>query len=150
MTSRPRQSRRRWTGREGHQLTNSVGRNSTEKTKGVVPRQTSSLWNIGPTGRCFKTNPQHTRPLSGANLSSGVRIAFRRRTTTGRSSSPSQTGPNLKGGRGKGGRSFRSWYLCVQNKPAKEEAPNVEPRRGGGSRTCASLIDAATAKAVRN
>lgn len=92
MTSWPRQSRRRCTGREGPQLTNSLGEIAPRRRRGVVPRQTSSLWNIGPTGRCFKTNPQHTRPLSGANLSSGVRIAFRRRTTTGRSSSTSQTG----------------------------------------------------------
>lgn len=55
------------------------GRNSTdstEKSKGVAPRQTSSLWNIGPTGRCFKTNPQHARPLSGANSLAASEVRF--------------------------------------------------------------------------
>lgn len=79
---------------------------------GVAPRQTSSLWNIGPTGRCFKTNPQHARLLSGANSpNGGVRSAFRRRTTTGRSSSPRRRArvPKRVGERGRSG---WSWYLC--------------------------------------
>lgn len=75
-------SSRAWavqTGREASSIDQQFGRNSTdstEETKGVAPRQTSSLWNIGPTGRCFKTNPQHARPLSGANSLAASEVRF--------------------------------------------------------------------------
>lgn len=109
------------------------GRNSTdstEKSKGDAPRQTSSLWNIGPTGRCFKTNPQHARPLSGANSLAASEVRFDGGPPPA-DLRPSQGKAEARYGR-REGRSSRSWYLCVQNKPAKEETPNVEPRGGVG------------------
>lgn len=100
--------------------------------RGVGPRQTSSLWNIGPTGRCFKTNPQHTRPLSGANLSSGVRKCV---------SSGGPTPADLWSPRRARAHETQEWkrvgdragpYVCAKQTRQGGGWPNVEPRRRVG------------------
>ena len=128
-----------------------------ERAKGVVPRQTSSPWNIEPTGRCFKTNLQRTRALSGANFSNGVR---KRDPTEDHDRSiviPPITGKGP--GRGRVDRAGFSIYVCAKQTPTRGgDAERGAGGRGGGAegtgpeeRTCpVSLAYAVTAKAVRN
>lgn len=66
-----------------------------------------------PTGRCFKTNPQRTRPLSGANFLAASEVCFDGGPPTGRSSSPSHRQAENPPRVGEGGRSSRSWHLCM-------------------------------------
>lgn len=85
MTSRPRQSR---SSGLGEKLPNRPTVLRTEKVEGSCPETNVISLEHRPTGRCFKTNPQHTRPLSGANFLAASELRFERRTTTGRSPSP--------------------------------------------------------------
>lgn len=130
------------------------GRNSTDSTERVEGSdpETNVISLEHRANRAMFQNKPATRASSEwCEFPSGVRSAFRRRTTTGRSSSLAGQS-RTRCGRGEG-RSSRSWYLCVQNKPAKEETPNVEPRggvgRGRALRFPHSLSYAVTAKAVR-
>lgn len=106
---------------------------------GVAPRQTSSLWNIGPTGRCFKTNPQHARPLSGANSPNG---GVRRCVSTEDHHRPivvprrrARVPKRLKRV-GERGRSGWSWYLCSakQTRQGRDAKCGAEEERWIGSK----------------
>lgn len=95
------------------QLTNSLGE-MAPSVEGSCPETDVTSLEHGPTGRCFKTNPQRTRPLSGANFLAASEVRFDGGPLTGRSSSlpPSQTGRIPKGVEERG-RSSRSWHLCM-------------------------------------
>lgn len=131
-----------------------------ECARGVGPRQTSSLWNIGPTGRCFKTNPQHARPLSGANFSSGVRKCVSSGGPTPADLwSPRRARATQNPRVEEGGRSSWSWHLCMckTNPPGgggdecgAEEVGWLEGLGRTCHLACLSLTYAVTAKAVRN
>lgn len=142
-------------GREAHQLTNSleeIAPIAPRESKGDAPRQTSSLWNIGPTGRCFKTNPQHARPLSGANSLAASEVRFDGGPPPA-DLRPSQGKAEPDVVEGKVDRAGPGIYVCKTNPPRRrhrmwsrgegweEDVPIRFPH---------SLSYAVTAKAVRN
>lgn len=150
MTSRPRQSRRRWTGREGPQLTNSLGRNSTEKTKGSCPetnvislehRANRAMFQNKPATHASSEWCEFPSAASELRFDGGPPPADRRPP-------PRQVKP--QGWKREGSSIVPVLVFMCAKQTRQGGGAECGAEEGWARRTCASLIDAATAKAVRN